>query len=121
MSGPLPKDRNKAPSGLQGIEKRLYFVIQEHSTIGDDKVIKKIFSKYAYTPKDKQSDDDSLLQSSRSEKELTEENAYMATEEVLKQWNVDLDSETESRFYTSYFDPTWRRYATKRSTVIGSD
>lgn len=45
----------------------------------------------------------------------------MATQEVLKAWNVDLDNETESRYYNQFFDPTWKRYATKRSTVIGSN
>lgn len=99
----------------------MYFVIQDHSTVGDDKVIKKIFNKYSYSPKDKSNNEDAIFETSKNEKELTEENAYMATEDVLRKWNVELDSETESRFYSQYFDPTWKRYATKRSTVIGFD
>jgi len=57
----------------------LYFVSQEHSTVGDDKVIKKIFNKYSYSPKEKSNNDDAIFETSKSEKELTEENAYMAT------------------------------------------
>ena len=100
LSGPTPKNRNKAPSGLDGVEKKLYYVIQDHSTVKDDKLIKKIFNKYSYAPKSKSGDEDSFSAPLNREKELTEENAYMAVQEVLKTWNVDLDTETDSRFYS---------------------
>ena len=44
-SGPAPKNKSKAPSGLKGIEKKIYFVIQDHATLADDKEIKAAFAK----------------------------------------------------------------------------
>jgi len=55
-------------------------VIQDHSSIGDDKKIKKIFEKYSYVAKEKGGgDEDDSQRSGNGQKELTEENAYMAT------------------------------------------
>lgn len=45
----------------------------------------------------------------------------MASQEVLRLWSIDLESQTESHYYTQFFDPTWKQYATNRGTVIGSD
>ena len=119
-SDPSPKNKRKAPSGLSGIEKKIYFVIQDHSTLADDKDIKDVFSKYAFSPK-AGSGDSASSQQSESAEELTEENAYMAALEVLRAWSLELDNAADSKIYQQYFEPTWKRYATKRGTVIGAD
>lgn len=118
-SGPAPRNK-KAPSGLKGVEKKLYFVAQEHSTLADDHEIKRIFDKYAYTPSKSGSEESSGSESDAAQ-ELTEENAYLASRAVLRAWAVELDGAADSRVYSQYFEPTWKSYATKRSTVIGAD
>lgn len=45
----------------------------------------------------------------------------MASQEVLRAWSVELDNAADTRIYSQYFEPTWKRYATKRGTVIGAD
>jgi hypothetical protein len=118
-SGPAPRNK-KAPSGLKGVEKKLYFVAQAHSTLADDHEIKTIFGKYAYSPTKSGSEDSSGSESDAAQ-ELTEENAYMASRAVLRAWSVELDGAADSRVYSQYFEPTWKSYATKRGTVIGAD
>lgn len=67
------------------------------------------------------SDDSVASEQPDTSPELTEENAYLASKAVLRAWSVELSSAADSRLYTQYFEPTWRKYATKRGTVIGAD
>jgi hypothetical protein len=49
------------------------------------------------------------------------ENAYMASNEVFRLWQVDLSNEDDDIMYKKYFEPTWSNYASNQGTVIGSD
>ena len=45
----------------------------------------------------------------------------MAAQEVLRLWNIDLSPSSDSHYYSQFFDPTFKQYATSRGTVITSE
>jgi hypothetical protein len=49
------------------------------------------------------------------------ENAYMASNEVFRLWQVDLSNEDDNIMYKNYFEPAWNNYATNQAQIIGAD
>lgn len=103
-------DVEESSSALLQLQKKVGAALSEHSKSDDDLEIDSVFHSYShYVP---QTGHD-LAQEEAADQQLRsigQDNAYQASQEVLRQWIVDLDNDEEQILYKRYFLPAWKRH-----------
>lgn len=99
-------------AGLTVLQKEVFNAAKEHASQSDDATIDETFHSYSHLSKKGEQDNE--------QREITMENAYMATQEVLREWQVNLSSCDENLIYSRYFEPTWKNYASDQGQIIGA-
>lgn len=106
-------DDSEEESGeLVQLQKKIGAVLAEHSKSDDDLDIDAIFHSYSHYIPHTAHD---LAQEEAADQQLrdiNQDNAYQASQEVLRQWIYDLDTKDEQALYKQYFLPAWHRHET---------
>lgn len=101
--------------GLSQLQKDVFNAAKEHATKSDDAAIDETFHTYSHLSKK-----GSTEENQDESREITMENAYMATQEVLREWSVNLSGCDENLIYSRFFEPTWKSYASDQGQIIGA-
>lgn len=102
-------------TGLSQLQKEVFNAAKEHASKSDDAAIDETFHSYSHLSKKGNAEEQS-----DEAREITMENAYMATQEIMREWSVNLSACDENLIYSRYFEPTWKSFASDQGQIIGA-